>query len=63
MRIFSSETEFSPPVVHLTFDKVSAQDKLMDMSGYGNDATISRGFQIAPKKGKCNSAGDLLGEI
>lgn len=58
----SSTTEFSPPVVHLTFDKLSDGNRLMDMSGNGNDAMISyEGFQIAQRQGKCDNAGSLLG--
>jgi hypothetical protein len=62
MTTLSSSTEFSPPVVHLNFDKVSEGNRIVDMSGNGNDAMINQGFQIAPKQGKCDNAGNLLGE-
>ena len=34
---------------------------LMDTSGYGNNAMINQGVQIATKEGKCDNAGRLLG--
>lgn len=58
---FSFSTEFSPPVVHLTFDKMPQGNRLVDMSGYGNDALINQGFKIEQKGGKCESAGNLMG--
>ena len=55
--------DFSPPVVHLTFDKLSEGNILMDTSGYGNDAMINQGVQIAQREGKCDNAGRLLGTV
>lgn len=57
----SSHAEFSPPVVHLTFDRLENGERVRDISGNANDGIINQGFQIAPGAGKCDSAGNLNG--
>ncbi|XP_028405849.1 uncharacterized protein LOC114528425 isoform X2 [Dendronephthya gigantea] len=53
--------EYSPPVVHLTFDRLEDGERVRDMSGNGNDGLINQGFQITPGAGKCDNAGNLNG--
>ena len=53
-------TAYCPPVVHLSFERLS-QSTVLDESDSKNNGLLANGAQIVPHGGKCDNAVNLQG--